>query len=120
MAQVPRNSMDLVPVGLACPTLPLTVVLLVTSEVSLLLADLDPQVLPSHSALVPMDPVVPVVLLTVDLQVLTGLTSSWDPATRGLITLDPQVLVSALLHTAQWDPMDPCMAHHLISWRGKV
>ena len=75
LVQVPPNSMDLVPVGPACPTLPLTVVLLVISEVSLRLAGLAPLVLLSHSARVQTGPVAPTVPHTAGLRGLTGLTS---------------------------------------------
>lgn len=111
--------MDSVPAGPACPTLPLTVVLLVISEVSLRLADPAPRVLPSPSVQVPMDPVAPMVLLHIAvLRVLTGLISFWDQVIPGLTTLDHQVLGSVPHHMDLWDPTDLCMALHLTSWTG--
>ena len=109
--------MDLVPVGPACPTLPLTVVLLVITVVSLLLAVRDPRGLPSPSVPVPMDPVVPRGLTAV-LRDLMGLTSSWAPDTRVLTTSGLQAPGLDLRHTDQWDLTAPCTVLLLTSWTG--
>ena len=118
-AQDPLNSMDWVPVVPACQPRPLTVVLLVITVVSLLLADQDPRDLPSPSVPVPMDPVVPRGL-TVVLRDLMGLTSSWAQDTRVLTTLGLQVQGLDLRHTDQWDLTAPCTVHLLTSWTGRT
>jgi len=80
LALDPLNLMDSAPVVQACQALDLlqTVVLpallLVIFVVSHLLVDLVPQVLHSHLALVPMDPVGQMVRLTADPLVLMDLT----------------------------------------------
>lgn len=76
LAQAPHNSMDSAPVDLACPTLPLTVDLLVIFEASPRQADLAPP--GHHSPLVqaPMDPVDLMARLTVGHLGLMDLTSS--------------------------------------------
>ena len=111
--------MDWVPVAPACQPRPLTVVLLVITVVSLLLADQDPRDLPSPSVPVPMDPVVPRGL-TVVLRDLMGLTSSWAQDTRVLTTLGLQVQGLDLRHTDQWDLTAPCTVHLLTSWTGRT
>lgn len=57
LAQAPHNSMDSAPVDLACPTLPLTVALLVIFEASPRQADPARRAHHSPSVQAPMDPV---------------------------------------------------------------
>ena len=110
--------MDWGPVAPACRPLPLTVVLLVITAVSLLQAARDPRGLPSPSGPAPTVPVVPPDL-TVDLRDLTGLTSSWAPDTRDLTTLDLRARGLVLRHTDPWDLTGPCMVRLLLtSWTG--
>ena len=76
LAQAPHNSMDLAPVDPACPTLPLTVDLLVISEDSHRQADQDPRVHRSHLVQALMAPVDQMVRPTVGRLAPMDLTST--------------------------------------------